>query len=61
MIDCVRSHGKLVRLRCASRLAVDERRQDERGDDEADYLHNDEHRHRLARDARERFAETAGD
>ena len=35
------------------KLAVDERRQDERGDDEADYLHDDEHRHRLARDARD--------
>ena len=42
-------------------FALDERRQDQSGDNEADYLHDDEHWHRLACDARERFAETTGD
>jgi len=49
----------MPKLRKNLGLAVDERRQDERGDNETDQLHDDRHWHRLACDARERLAETA--
>jgi len=50
---------EMPKLRKNLGLAVDERRQDERGDNETDQLHDEKHWHRLACDARERLAETA--